>query len=458
MSADAPKGRLQKLLPPLLFGGALLAIVGFLFGNQLLDAWRQFQRDRTPLPEPQQKMQMALPAAAATDWPQWRGPNRDGVSLEKGLLPTWPEGGPRLLWTAENLGAGYSAPAVVGGKVFVPGSRGDAEYVFVLDAATGQPQGEAVLGRLYVNDWGSGPRGTPTVDGDRLYSLSGDGDLICLELATGEVRWRKRIYRDFGGQLPMWGCGESPLVDGDRVLVTPGGDKGTVAAFHKMTGDLLWQSAGFTDAAGYSSLVIAEFGGVRQYVQMTFHHVVGIAAQDGRLLWHFPREGPNAPVPTPIVYKDQVYVTSGYGAGCHLLQVTRQGEGFKAEQAYASKNVSNHHGGLVRLGEHLFGYADNRGWVCQNLLTGELPWREKRKLTKGSITAADGKLFCYGEEDGTLVVLDASPKGWQERGRFKIPRQSALPRKNGGIWTHPVIADGKLFLRDQELLFCYALK
>jgi outer membrane protein assembly factor BamB len=458
MSTPAPKSRWRTILPPVLFGVLVLAIVGFLFGEQLLERWRQWRLDSTPLPEPEHKMQVTLSAALTTDWPQWNGPGRDGISHEKDLLRTFPKDGPKLLWTAETLGAGYSAPAVVGGKLFVPGTRGDTEYVFVLDAKTGKPEGEAVLGHLYRNDYGSGPRGTPAIDGDRLYALSGDGTLSCLGLTDGNVRWRKRIYKEFGGQCPNWGCGESPLVDGDRVLCTPGGAQGTVLALHKMTGDKLWQSAGFTDAAGYSSLVVAEFGGVRQYVQMTFHHVAGIAAQDGRLLWKVAREGPNAPIPTPIIHGDHVFATSGYGAGCHLIKVSRQGDGFTAELVKAAKTMSNHHGGVVRLGEHLYGYADNKGWVCLDFHTLEQRWQEKRKLTKGSILAADGKLFCYGEEDGTLVVLEVSPKEWKEKGRFKIPRQTATDRRNGGIWTHPVIADGKLFLRDQELLFCYELR
>ena len=455
---SAPPSRGRSRWPLLVFCAAVLGVLAWFFGDRLLEMWRQWRRESSPLPEPRQRVQLTLPPVQPTDWPQWRGPHRDGISAEKGLLPVWPAGGPKLLWTAENLGAGYSAPAVVGGKVFLPGTRDDVEYLFVLDSQTGQVEGEAALGHRFPNNWGDGPRGTPTLDGNRLYALSGSGDLMCLDLTTGNALWRKRIYQDFGGQMPQWGCGESPLVDGDRVLCTPGGPRGTVVALHKMTGDLLWQSTGLTDLAGYSSLIPAEIGGVRQYVQMTFHHVVGLAANDGRLLWKFAREGPNAPVPTPIIHNDHVYVTSGYGAGCHLIKITRQGETFTAEQVYASKNLSNHHGGVVRLGEHLFGYADNRGWVCQHLLTGELLWRERRKLSKGSITAADGKLFCYGEEDGTLVVIEASSQGWQEKGRFTIPRQSALPRRSGGIWTHPVIADGKLYLRDQELLFCYQLR
>jgi outer membrane protein assembly factor BamB len=436
----------------------LVLAVGY---QHYLDA-RMFRLDRAiraPLPEPAQTMALTMPSQPApADWPQWRGPNRDGISPATGLLQDWPAEGPKLLWTYDNAGLGYSAPAVVAGKVFILGARDSAEYVQSLDARTGTPLGEAVIGHLYENNWGNGPRGTPAIDGTRLYAIGGLGDLACVDLATGAVLWRKNIYHDLDGQLPQWGCGESPLIDGDKLLCTPGGADGAVVALNKLTGDLLWRSKGFTDTPAYSSLVVSEAAGVRQYVQMTFQSVAGIAADDGRLLWRLPRDGRNAPIPTPIVRDNFVYASSGYTVGCNLLQIAATGGSFECRELYANKIMTNQHGGVVRVGEHLFGYSDNKGWMCQDFATGKDVWSEKRKLGKGSLSCADGRLYCYTENEGTLCLAEASPLGWKEHGRLTIPRQSASPRKEGKIWTHPVIADGKLFLRDHELLFCYDIK
>jgi outer membrane protein assembly factor BamB len=419
-------------------------------------AWRQYHG---PLPEPARTMALTMPEQPVPgDWPQWRGPNRDGVSTATGLLQDWPAAGPKLLWTFDAAGIGYSAPAVVGAKVFILGARGDAEYVHVLDAQTGKQLGEAIIGHRLKNNWGDGPRGTPTIDGTRLYAIGGIGDLACVELATGAVLWRKNIYHDLGSRLPYWGCGESPLIDGDMLLCTPGEGQGAVAALNKLSGEPLWRSSGFTDNTAYSSLVIGEAGGVRQYVQMTFQSVAGVAADDGRLLWRFPRDGREAPIPTPIVRDNFVYVTSGYAVGCNLLELSVNGGSFNCRDVYANKIMTTLHGGVVLVGEHLYGYSDNKGWMCQDFHTGKEVWSEKRKLGKGSLIYADGRLYCYTENDGTLCLVEASPKGWKEHGRLTIPRQTTNPRKEGKIWTHPVIAEGKLWLRDQELLFCYDVK
>jgi outer membrane protein assembly factor BamB len=447
-----PRFRLGVMSLLVLAGASLLAF------PRLSGWWKEYQREHTPLPTPREPMALNLGPAGPDDWPQWRGPRRDGVSAQTGLLTDWPANGPKLLWTFDGAGAGYSAPAVVGGVAFVPGARDNAEYVVALDAARGHLLGEVVINHVFEHSYGSGPRSTPTYDAGKIYALSGSGDLVCVDTATGQVVWRKNIYRDLGSTVPIWGCGESPLVDGDLVVCTPGGDQGTVAAFHKLTGELAWRCTALTDPAGYSSLVVSEARGVRQYVQITFESVAGIAAADGKLLWRYPRRGPNAPVPTPLVSDDLVYATSGYGAGCNLIQLLQEGPNFDVKERYANKVMSNHHGGVLLIDGHVYGYADHKGWTCQNLASGKMVWSEKSKLGKGSLSAADGRLYCYAEDDGTCLLLAPSSTGWQEHGRLVIPRQTGRPRGEGKIWSHPVIAEGKLYLRDQELLFCYDIK
>lgn len=398
-------------------------------------------------------VQIAL--GAEGDWPQWRGPNRDGLCLEKGLLKNWPKQGPPLLWKARGLGAGYSGVSVVGTRVFTLGDKDDGNYVFALNRANGQVLWSAQLGKAGAPGWGgfAGPRATPTVDGDLVFALGQYGDVVCVNAADGRQVWRKHLTTDFGGPLLEWGFSESPLVDGDRVLFTPGGPKGTVVALNKNTGDLIWQSKDWTDTAHYSSIILAEIGGVRQYVQLTDKSVAGLATQDGALLWKAARKGATAVIPTPIFAHDHVYVTSGYGIGCHLFKVAR-GSGFRAEPVYANKVMVNHHGGVVKYGPHLYGYSEGKGWTCQDFLTGQAVWQEKEKLGKGSVLFADGHLICREEaEKGVVALLEATPSGYKEKSRFTPPDRSG--KKS---WPHPVVAGGQLYLRDQDVLLCYDIR
>jgi len=247
-------------------------------------------------------------------------------------------------------------------------------------------------------------------------------------------------------------------VDGENALSTPGGGKGTVVALNKKTGELIWRSKEFTDKAGHSSLLVAEIGGVRQYVLMTGENVAGVAAKDGKLLWKHAKQNRTAAIPTPIVADDMVYATSGYGAGCQLVRITQNGNLLKADEVYANKNMVNHHGGVILVGEYTYGYSDGKGWICQKFKTGEIVWAEKNKLDKGALTYADGRFYCLGERAGDIVLVNATPDGWKEEGRFKIPEESKIRSNDGKIWTHPVVANGKLYLRDQDLIFCYDIK
>jgi outer membrane protein assembly factor BamB len=363
------------------------------------------------------------------------------------------------LWTFRQAGIGYSGLAVVGDRLYTMGAQDGKESLFALDLkAVPGPQSKlwsALVGDLFVNGWGDGPRGTPTVDGDHVYAIGGQGNVVCVTADSGKPVWKKSMQRDLGGQMMSgWGYTESPMVDGELLACTPGGRQGAVAALDKNTGAVRWRSKEFTDPAGYSSLVVSQAGGTRQFVQMTGDSAAGVAAKDGSLLWRFPRRSPTAAIPTPICLENDVYVTSGYGAGCALLRIGGDGAALKAEEVYANKNMTNHHGGVVLVEGHLYGYSDGKGWVCQDARSGEVVWSEK-KLGKGSLTCAGGQLYCYTEGDGTVVLVEADPKKWQEKGRFIIPEKTKQPRKGGHIWTHPVVANGRLYLRDQDLIFCY---
>ncbi len=391
--------------------------------------------------------------AAGSDWPQWRGADRTDVSPETGLLKTWPAAGPKRVWLFENAGSGYSGPAIANGKLFTLGTREGSEVLLVLDANTGKELWTAKLGEVLDNGWGNGPRGTPTVDGDRVYSLSGPGNLVCVNVADGKILWQVSMS-DLGGKKPNWGFSESVLVDGALVICTPGGSMGAVAALDKLTGKLRWQSTKFTDPAHYSSVVPARINNTDQYVQRTEKSVVGIAVKDGSLLWQTSFQGRTAVIPTPIVKGNAVYVTAGYGAGSKLVTI---GAGNEVTVVYENKVMKNHHGGAILIGDHVYGHNDPAGWVCQDFATGAEVWSHAG-LKKGGIGAADGMLYCLEEGSGTVVLVDASPKGWKEHGRFKLTPQTKIRSERGKIWTHPVISHGKLYLRDQDLIYCYDVK
>ncbi len=388
------------------------------------------------------------------DWPQWRGPDRTDVSNEAGLLKSWPEGGPKRVWVFENAGIGYSGPAIVAGKLYTMGARSGSEELIAVDTNTGKEIWSAKIGEMLKNRYGDGPRGTPTVDGDRIYTMGGRGNLICANVADGKVVWQ-RAMRDFGGGTPGWGYTESVLVDGNKVVCTPGGEQGAIVALDKKTGELIWQSKDLTDPAHYASVIAANHSGKRQYIQLTVKHVAGISADDGKLLWSIDWPGQTAVIPTPIFHDGHVYVTAGYRAGRKLIKL---GPNNEANDVYFNHEMENHHGGVILVGGHIYGYSDTAGWLCQDFMTGKKVWSEKSALVKGAIAYADGMFYCLGERDGTVVLIDASPEGWKEHGRFKLEPQTTQRSPSGKIWTHPVISGGRLYLRDQEFLACYDVK
>ncbi|MFO0810266.1 MAG: PQQ-binding-like beta-propeller repeat protein [Gemmataceae bacterium] len=409
---------------------------------------------------------VAAGLAVGADWPQWRGPDRTGVSAETDLLTKFPAGGPKLVWTYDKAGIGFSSVSVVGDRLYSMGQDDKDEYVFALDVKSGDQVWKQPVGANYQNRNGSGPRCAPTVDGDALYVLTAPGDLACLATADGKVRWTTNIEKKYKGKMmSSWGYSESVLVDGDLVLCCPGGDEGHVAAFAKKDGSLKWRSTGLSATAGYSSMIVSNAGGVRHYVQLTPDGLAGFAPKDGKVLWQLPMKGMRiAVIPTPIAHGDYVYGTSDYGYGCACAQVTSDGKGgLKAEKVYEGlKDMQNHHGGVVCVGDHIYGSSGNANGqkslplVCQELKTGKVVW--KSNLEPSAIVAAGGHLYCYGQSTGVLACVKATPEGFTETGRFTIPKQSSLSKPRDAIWAHPVIANGKLYLRDQDLLYCFDIK
>jgi hypothetical protein len=425
---------------------------------------------------------LALPAVAA-DWPQWRGPNRDGVSKETGLLKSWPKDGPKLAWTYKNAGEGYSCPAIVGDRLYTMGARDGNEYLLCLDIKDPKAISERWAVKIAPalnwrgNSWGEGPRATPTVDGGFVYVLSGRGELVCVS-SEGKEIWRKGMIPDLGGEVDPrpgggdaelgWGYTWSPLVDGNQLICIPGGARGTVAALDKQTGGVLWRSKELTEKAQYASPIIAEVGGIRHYVVQTYAGPCGVS-RDGALLWHYKKEYRDVVIPTPLFHDDCLYVVNGWdSAGCDLIKLAANGNKISAKKVYANKDMTNRTGGVVLVGGHVYGHSNPGGWTCQDFFKGNVLWSERGALGEGSIVAADGCLYCFSDEykpqsdEGTVVLLEASPKDWTEKGRFALPEKSALLKKpshkNSKRWTPPVIANGKLYLRDQELIFCYEIK
>jgi outer membrane protein assembly factor BamB len=408
----------------------------------------------------------ALAAAPAGTWPQWRGPNRDGVSTETGLARTWTASGPTLAWRAAGLGTGFSSVSVAGGRVFTMGDVDGAQHVIALDGNGGKRLWMTKVGAPWTDQYG-GPRGTPTVDGELVYALGTEGTLVALEAATGKERWRRSLPADFGGQMmSMWTWSESPLVDGDRVIVTPGGRAAALVALDKKTGREIWRAAApdlgprGKDGAGYSSVVISNGGGVKQYVQLMGRGLVGVRASDGKYLWGYNRVANDvANIPTPVVKGDLVFTSTGYGTGAALLKLVKAGEGVEAREVYFldAKTFQNHHGGMVLVGDHVYaGHGHNRGHpIAIELATGKVAWggAELKNAGTGSaaVVYADGNLV-FRYQNGTVILVEASPAGYKENGSF------AIPGVTGPSWPHPVVTGGRLYIREQDALLVYDVK
>jgi outer membrane protein assembly factor BamB len=382
---------------------------------------------------------------SAGDWPQWRGPNRDGISKETGLLKQWPAGGPPLVWKATGAGGGYSSFSIVNGNLYTMGLRGDREYVIAFSTATGKEVWATPHGSAFRNDRGDGPRGTPTVDGERLYALGGNGDLSCLDIKTGRSIWTMNVLSKFGGSNTRWGMSESPLVIGEKVLVNAGGPGASIVALKKTDGSLIWKSQ--SDEAGYSSAIPVEVGGVTQVVFFTGSRAVGLDLRDGRLLWEYSRPSNDvANIATPVARGNRVFISSDYGTGGGVVEIKADG---KAQEVYFTKDMRNHHSSTVLVGDYLYGFSSSI-LTAMRFDTGEIAWRD-RSVGKGSLVFADGNLYCFSE-NGVVGLVEATPTAYREKGRFQI-KQGSLP-----TWTHPVIAGGRLYLRDQDTIYAFDVR
>ncbi len=394
--------------------------------------------------------------AWAADWPQFRGPNRTDVSDEKNLLKQWPADGPPVVWNAKGYGEGFSSISVVGDRIYSMGDKGDGSFLTGCDRANGKLLWAAPVGKPGGNY--KGTRCTPTVDGERVYGLGQFGDFVCCDSATGKELWRKSFQKDFGGKHGAWEFTESPLVDGDKLVCTPGGNDATMVALNKLTGEVIWKGAvPGGDTAGYSSIVISEAAGIRQYVQLMANGLVGFAAADGKLLWRYGDKndrfgGNTANIPTPIVQGDNIFATAGYGRGGGLIKLVGTAGGINVEEVYFDHELRNRHGGVVLVGDYIYGDRDDNGFPwCAEWKTGKIRWKkDKRTEGQGSaaVTYADGHLY-FQYDNGLVALVAASPDAYKEISTFKIPE--ARPP----CWSHPVVVGGKLYIRNQDTLWCY---
>jgi outer membrane protein assembly factor BamB len=386
--------------------------------------------------------------AVAADWPQWRGPNRDGISKETGLRQQWPASGPGQIWKAQGLGEGYSSFAVVGNRLYTQGQQGNEEYVLAIDVTGGKQIWKTPTSRRADNDKGNGPRGTPTVDGNRVYAIAAEGVLVCLDAATGKQIWSVDFVRGFGGRVPEWLYSESPLVEGDNVIVVPGGSGAAIVALNKNTGAVVWKTQ--SDAAGYSSVIPFDAGGVRGLTVLTARAAVGVNAKNGELLWRYEKVANRvANIATPIVSQDHVFVSTDYGTGAALLKLSADGGSVKASEIYFTREMRNHYTTSVLVDGTLYGFS-SAILTAMNFLTGQVKWRD-RSVGKGNCIYADQRLYCLGEE-GIMGLIEPSPAAYKEVSRFQVPT-GVYP-----TWTPPVVANGRLYLRQQDNLYAFDIK
>lgn len=385
---------------------------------------------------------------ALDDWPQWRGQNRDGVSTERGLLKDWPAGGPQLKWRAAGAGAGYSSFAVSGGRFYTLGARDGSEYVMAFNEADGKKVWETRLGNRFSNDQGDGPRSTPTIDGDRMYVSGASGDVAALELATGQKVWNINVLKQFGGSNIQWGFSESPLVLEDRVLINAGARGASLVALNKTNGWVLWKTQ--SDEAGYSSAVLHEMGGLRQAIFFTASRALGVDVSNGNVLWSYDQvSNRTANIATPIVRGNRVFLSSDYGTGAALLELSGGPGGVAAREVYFTREMRNHHASSILVGDHLYGFSGSI-LTAMKFDTGEVAWKD-RSVGKGSMVYADDRLYLFSE-NGVVGLAEANPTSYREHGRFEIQTGRAK------TWSHPVVANGTLYIRDQDTIYAYDVK
>ncbi|MEP7364781.1 MAG: PQQ-binding-like beta-propeller repeat protein [Acidobacteriota bacterium] len=399
--------------------------------------------------------------ALAEDWPQWRGPDRTGISREKGLLQEWPQDGPKQVWHISGIGEGYGAPAIAGGRVYLIGNRGmEEEFVLALSAADGKTLWSTKLGGVgNPNQQPPYPmaRSTPSIDGEFLYAFSSDGDLACLVLATGKVAWQKNVRKEFGGTPGTWAYSESPLIDGETLVVTPGGAEATMLALNKKTGEVIWKSVvPGGDKAAYSSVIAHESAGRKQYIQFVDKGVIGVDAKSGKFLWRYTQtSGGPANIATPVARGNYVYSTNARRFGGGLVQLTAVNDGVNMEQVYFERDLPNSLGGQVLLGDFLYG-TNPEGPVAAEFATGKIRWKSADG-GPGAILYADGRLYWH-LESGEVLLAEATPDAFREKGRFTPADPPKRKDTRERAWAYPVVANGRLYIRDLDHLWCYDVR
>ncbi|WP_182870569.1 PQQ-binding-like beta-propeller repeat protein [Stieleria mannarensis] len=420
----------------------------------------------------------------AEDWPQWHGPNRDAMSTETGLLQQWPSEGPPLAWRIDGLGGGYSAPSIDAGRMFGLSNRGDDEVVWALSETNGKQLWVTRLGPAQTEGMPQGREGagcSPTIDGDLMYVIGAGGTMACLQVSDGKIIWQRSLTEDFGGVVPTWRYNESPLVVGNLVFCTPGGPNATMAAVDKKTGQTVWTnqlvaSAGESEreasagrrgrgrgrfgprsGAGYSSPILIEAAGMRQIVQLTADALVGVDPDSGESLWQYkaPANPMGINCSTPIFRDGLVFAASAYGTGGGAVVLKNDAAGtVNADEVYFTPKMQNHHGGMIVIDGALYGANGGNGGgvlTCLDFQTGDVLWQD-RDADKGALLHADKRLYLRTEE-GELILIEPNKQEFIQRGRFEQPDRTESP-----AWTHPVIANGKLYIRDQDALFCYDIQ
>ncbi|MFP6620720.1 MAG: PQQ-binding-like beta-propeller repeat protein, partial [Pirellulaceae bacterium] len=405
---------------------------------------------------------LGLPAVMvqAADWPQWRGPQRNGMSLETDLLQQWPVEGLPVLWKSSQVGGGYASVVVSKGMLFTIGQEGQDVLAVALDAVTGKRRWSQAIGKTSRT-----PCSTPTVDGDRLYALDPDGNLVCMKTGSGEIVWKRAFLVDFQGRMMSGrGYGESPLIDGDKLICSPGGAEHMMIALNKYSGELVWKTqipelgmAG-RDGMGFSSAQVTTAVGIRQYVQLVGRGLIGVAADDGRFLWGYNDiSNGTANIPTPVVRGDLVFSANGYNSGSVLLKLHPDGkEGVRAEEVYRlnGSRFQNHHGGVILVGDAIFGgHGSNNGLPTSlDLETGRQHWKRRGPgVGSAAVVYADGHLY-FRYQNGVMALVEATTKGYRLKGKFQIPGAG------GDSWAHPVVANGRLYLREKNTLFVYDVR
>lgn len=398
------------------------------------------------------------------DWPTFRGSKRTAIAPDKNLLASWPEGGPALVWESTGAGRGYASLAVAGDKIFTLGDglstkEGDEdEYLIAFDRATGKQLWTTKTGPAWKEmqpDWHNS-RSTPTVDGSMVYVVTPKGVLVACNTADGKEAWRKDLVAEFGGKkADGWGYSESVLIDGDNLVCTPGGEKSTMVALNKKTGALVWTSVNPGDrGAGHASIVISEVGGNRVYVQITGSGAMGVSAKDGKLLWSYPIDKTTAVIPTPIVRGDLVFFSVGYKRGGALLQQVASASGVTVKEIYGlNTKLANKHGGVILMGDYVYGDADDHGTpFCAELMTGNIKWNGRGPGKGSTVVIGGGDMLYMQFQDGELALVKPDPTEYTVVSHFKIPGSGKRPS-----WAHPSIVDGKLYVRSQDKIMCYSI-